>query len=54
MLNEVTRIENKLVAPIFFVDKAPEQVITKEREKMQGYLEGVEKLKQQYNAIESL
>ncbi|MFD0965393.1 valine--tRNA ligase [Seminibacterium arietis] len=51
--NEVTRIENKL-SNQSFVDKAPEQVITKEREKMQGYLEGVEKLKQQYNAIESL
>ncbi len=37
-----------------FVAKAPEQVITKEREKMAGYAEGVEKLEQQYKAIEVL
>lgn len=51
--NEVTRIENKL-SNQSFVDKHQSKLLLKEREKMQGYLEGVEKLKQQYNAIESL
>ena len=37
-----------------FVAKAPEQVITKEREKMAEYAEGLDKLKQQYQAIERL
>lgn len=50
---EVSRIENKLSNEAF-VAKAPEQVIAKEREKIQGYLEGLEKLKVQYRAIEAL
>ncbi len=37
-----------------FVAKAPEAVIAKEREKMQGYLDGLDKLKAQYAAIEAL
>lgn len=51
--NEVARIENKLSNEAF-VAKAPEQVITKEREKMAEYAEGLDKLKQQYQAIERL
>ena len=51
--NEVARIENKLSNEAF-VAKAPEQVIAKEREKMAEYAEGLEKLKQQYQAIERL
>ncbi|HBO38376.1 MAG TPA: valine--tRNA ligase [Pasteurellaceae bacterium] len=50
---EVSRIENKLSNEAF-VAKAPEQVIAKEREKIQGYLEGLEKLKVQHRAIEAL
>ncbi len=41
---EVQRIENKLNNENF-VAKAPEAVIAKEREKMQGYLDGLDKLK---------
>ncbi len=51
--NEVSRIENKL-ANDAFVAKAPQAVIAKEREKMQGYCDGLDKLKQQYRAIEAL
>ncbi|WP_040976187.1 valine--tRNA ligase [Necropsobacter massiliensis] len=51
--NEVKRIENKL-ANDAFVAKAPQAVIAKEREKMQGYCDGLDKLKQQYQAIEAL
>ncbi|MDK9429238.1 valine--tRNA ligase [Gallibacterium anatis] len=50
---EVQRIENKLNNENFVV-KAPEAVIAKEREKMQGYLDGLDKLKAQYAAIEAL
>ncbi|MEH8108195.1 valine--tRNA ligase [Gallibacterium anatis] len=50
---EVRRIENKLNNENF-VAKAPEAVIAKEREKMQGYLDGLDKLKAQYAAIEAL
>ena len=50
---EVKRIEGKLSNEAF-VAKAPEQVIAKEREKMAEYAEGLEKLKQQYKAIEAL
>ncbi|OAQ15756.1 valyl-tRNA synthase [Bibersteinia trehalosi Y31] len=50
---EVARIEGKLSNEAF-VAKAPEQVITKEREKMQGYLDGLAKLQQQYQEIEAL
>ncbi|MFU2122781.1 valine--tRNA ligase [Gallibacterium anatis] len=50
---EVQRIENKLNNENF-VAKAPEAVIAKEREKMQGYLDGLDKLKAQYAAIEAL
>ncbi|OBX02880.1 valine--tRNA ligase [Gallibacterium genomosp. 1] len=50
---EIARIENKLSNEAF-VAKAPEQVIAKEREKMQGYLDGLDKLKAQYAAIEAL
>lgn len=50
---EVQRIENKLNNENF-VAKAPEAVIAKEREKMQGYLDGLDKLKSQYAAIEAL
>ncbi|TCP96040.1 valyl-tRNA synthetase [Cricetibacter osteomyelitidis] len=50
---EVKRIESKLGNEAF-VAKAPEAVIAKEREKMQGYQEGLEKLKVQYQAIEAL
>ncbi|TCT15123.1 valyl-tRNA synthetase [Bibersteinia trehalosi] len=50
---EVARIEGKLSNEAF-VAKAPEQVIAKEREKMQGYLDGLAKLQQQYQEIETL
>ncbi|MDO4430295.1 MAG: valine--tRNA ligase [Lonepinella koalarum] len=50
---EVARIEGKLSNEAF-VAKAPEQVIAKEREKMQEYLSGLEKLQVQYQEIESL
>lgn len=50
---EVQRIDNKLNNENF-VAKAPEAVIAKEREKMQGYLDGLDKLKAQYAAIEAL
>lgn len=50
---EVSRIEAKLGNEAF-VAKAPEAVIAKEREKMQDYQTGLEKLKQQYQAIEHL
>ncbi|MDU8924213.1 valine--tRNA ligase [Pasteurellaceae bacterium LIM206] len=51
--NEIARIESKL-GNESFVAKAPEVVIAKEREKMQGYLDGLEKLRNQYKAIEAL
>ncbi|QLB16936.1 valine--tRNA ligase [Mannheimia varigena] len=51
--NEVARIEGKLSNEAF-VAKAPEQVIAKEREKMQEYLSGLEKLQVQYQEIEAL
>ncbi|HDV7284959.1 TPA: valine--tRNA ligase [Mannheimia haemolytica] len=50
---EVARIESKLSNEAF-VAKAPEQVIAKEREKMQEYLSGLEKLQVQYQEIEAL
>ncbi|WP_439291059.1 valine--tRNA ligase [Lonepinella koalarum] len=50
---EVARIEAKLSNEAF-VAKAPEQVIAKEREKMQGYREGIEKLELQRKEIEAL
>ncbi|WP_439256765.1 valine--tRNA ligase [Lonepinella sp. BR2271] len=50
---EVLRIEAKLSNEAF-VAKAPEQVIAKEREKMQGYQEGIAKLVSQQAEIESL
>jgi len=50
---EVARIEAKLSNQAF-VAKAPEQVIAKEREKMQGYREGIEKLELQRKEIEAL
>ena len=50
---EVKRIEGKLSNEAF-VAKAPEQVIAKEREKMQEYQDGLEKLQAQYKAIEVL
>jgi valyl-tRNA synthetase len=50
---EVARIEGKLSNEAF-VAKAPEQVIAKEREKMQGYLDGLEKLQAQFKEIEAL
>ncbi|MFZ7171196.1 valine--tRNA ligase [Avibacterium volantium] len=51
--NEVARIEGKLSNEAF-VAKAPEQVIVKEREKMQGYQEAIAKVQAQYQAIEAL
>ncbi|AWW33435.1 valine--tRNA ligase [Mannheimia varigena] len=51
--NEVARIEGKLSNEAF-VAKAPGQVIAKEREKMQEYLSGLEKLQVQYQEIEAL
>ncbi|STY61725.1 valine--tRNA ligase [Mannheimia haemolytica] len=51
--SEVARIEGKLSNEAF-VAKAPEQVIAKEREKMQEYLSGLEKLQVQYQEIEAL
>ncbi|NBI13175.1 valine--tRNA ligase [[Haemophilus] felis] len=50
---EIQRIENKL-ANEAFVAKAPPAVIDKERAKMAEYAEGLDKLKQQYLAIENL
>ncbi|HDR1556798.1 TPA: valine--tRNA ligase [Pasteurella multocida] len=50
---EIQRIENKL-ANEAFVAKAPPAVIEKERAKMAEYVEGLNKLKQQYLAIEAL
>ncbi|MEG9481375.1 valine--tRNA ligase [Mannheimia sp. HC-2023] len=50
---EVARIEGKLSNEAF-VAKAPEQIIAKEREKMQEYLSGLEKLQVQYQEIEAL
>lgn len=53
MRGEITRIENKFSNEAF-VAKAPEAVIAKEREKMQEYQNGLEKLQTQYQAIENL
>ncbi|TYG35484.1 valine--tRNA ligase [Lonepinella koalarum] len=50
---EVARIEAKLSNEAF-VAKAPEQVIAKERERMQGYREGIAKLELQRKEIEAL
>ncbi len=50
---EIARIENKLSNEAFVV-KAPEQVIAKEREKMQGYQEAIAKVQTQYQVIEAL
>ncbi|CDG00340.1 valine--tRNA ligase [Avibacterium paragallinarum] len=50
---EIARIENKLTNEAFVV-KAPEQVIAKEREKMQGYQEAIAKVQTQYQVIEAL
>ena len=51
--NEVKRIENKLSNEAF-VAKAPEAVIAKEREKQAEYQSGLEKIREQYKAIEAL
>ena len=51
--NQVKRIENKLSNDAF-VAKAPEAVITKEREKQAEYQSGLEKIQEQYKAIEAL
>ncbi len=51
--NEVKRIEGKLSNEAF-VAKAPEAVIAKEREKMAEYQSGLEKIREQYKAIEAL
>ncbi|WKS98822.1 valine--tRNA ligase [Gallibacterium salpingitidis] len=53
LIDEVKRIEGKL-SNENFVAKAPEAVIAKEREKMQDYQQGLEKLRQQYASIEAL
>ncbi|OBW92451.1 valine--tRNA ligase [Gallibacterium genomosp. 3] len=53
LIGEVKRIEGKL-SNESFVAKAPEAVIAKEREKMQDYQQGLEKLRQQYVSIEAL
>ena len=53
LIGEVKRIEGKL-SNENFVAKAPEAVIAKEREKMQDYQQGLEKLRQQYASIEAL
>ncbi|OOF80385.1 valine--tRNA ligase [Rodentibacter caecimuris] len=53
LTNEVKRIEGKLSNEAF-VAKAPEAVIAKEREKMAEYQAGLEKLQNQYKAIEAL
>ncbi len=50
---EIARIENKL-SNESFVAKAPEAVIAKEREKLQGYMDAKVKLQQQFKAIEAL
>ena len=50
---EIARIEKKL-SNESFVAKAPEAVINKEREKMQGYEDAQAKLQQQMAAIEAL
>lgn len=50
---EIARIEKKLGNEAF-VAKAPEAVIAKEREKMQGYIDAKAKLAQQFKAIEAL
>ena len=51
--NEVKRIESKLSNEAF-VSKAPEAVIAKEREKQAEYQSGLEKICEQYKAIEAL
>ncbi|ABR74426.1 valyl-tRNA synthetase [Actinobacillus succinogenes 130Z] len=53
MRGEIKRIEGKLSNEAF-VAKAPEAVIAKEREKMQDYQKGLEKLNAQYVSIENL
>ncbi|OBX08610.1 valine--tRNA ligase [Gallibacterium salpingitidis] len=53
LIGEVKRIEGKL-SNENFVAKAPEAVIAKDREKMQDYQQGLEKLRQQYASIEAL
>ncbi len=53
LVGEVKRIESKLDNEAF-VAKAPEAVIAKEREKMQDYQSGLEKLRAQYVCIENL
>lgn len=53
MDNEINRIETKLSNPSF-VDKAPEAVVAKEKEKQQGYQDDKVKLLEQYAEIEKL
>ncbi|AWX15141.1 valine--tRNA ligase [Mergibacter septicus] len=53
LIAEIKRIENKL-SNENFVAKAPETVIAKEREKMQDYQAGLDKLRNQYARIETL
>lgn len=53
LMAEIKRIEGKL-SNENFVAKAPEAVIAKEREKMQDYQTGLDKLRNQYARIEAL
>lgn len=50
---EIVRIEHKLSNEAF-ITKAPEQVMLKSGKKCRGYLDNIEKLQQQYQAIEML
>lgn len=50
---EVQRIEGKL-SNASFVDKAPEAVVAKEKEKLQGYLDDKVKLQEQFITIKNL
>jgi valyl-tRNA synthetase len=50
---EIKRINGKL-GNEKFVSKAPEAVVAKEREKLQGYEEALAKLQEQLEAIKAL
>ncbi|QIQ22029.1 valine--tRNA ligase [Zophobihabitans entericus] len=50
---EISRIEGKL-SNASFVDKAPEAVVAKEKEKLQGYADDKAKLQEQYTVIKNM
>ena len=53
MEKDRSRVEGKLANPSF-VDKAPDAVVAKEREKLETLQQALEKLRQQEHRIQSL